>query len=117
MRNDGNGGDEARRRADEAGERARQLRARVIAARDGDEHVFGTTRSELEAAVARAELATQRLIAALNASADAHERAAAAYDEQARRYGDDDGARSERAAVHRRDAAVDRERAAEIDQA
>jgi hypothetical protein len=103
----------ARRRADEAGERARRLRARRLAVGDGDRSLRGTSREELDAAVERAEQATERLRDALEASADAHDRAAAAYDEQIRRYGDTDGTRGVRAADHRRDAAADRDRAAE----
>jgi hypothetical protein len=110
MTDDAESADHARRRA---GERARQLRAHVLAVRDGYERLRGTGREELKAAMERAEQATRRLRRALESSADAHERAAAAYDEQIRRYGDTDGTRAVRAADHRRDATADRDRAAE----
>jgi hypothetical protein len=107
--------DHARRRADEAGVRARQLRDIVVAARDGKEPLHGSSPEELDAAVERAEHAAHRLRHALVASADAHDRAAEAYEEHIRRHGDPDGHRALRALFHRGEAAKDRDRAAEVD--
>jgi hypothetical protein len=114
MADDASSAVQARRRADEAGERARQLRAHVDAVRAGIESLHGTTRAELELAIERAGRASERLIQALLASADAHDRAAEAYDAHIRRHGDPDGARASRAAVHRQDAIQDRDLAADV---
>jgi hypothetical protein len=111
MTNDGGGGEHARRRADEAGIRARELRDHVDAVRAGTEQPHGTTREALTAALERARQASERLTHALESSADAHDRAADAYDEQIRRHGDPDGRLASRSAVHRRDATLDRDRA------
>jgi hypothetical protein len=108
------GGVHARRRAEEAGARARQLRDHVDAVRAGTESLHGSTVQQLALAVERARHASERLALSLEASADAHDRAADTYHALIRRHGDPDGSRAGRAAVHREDAGRDRLLAAEV---
>ena len=109
------GAEYARRRAVEAGVRAERLRATMEAARGGREPLHGTTPEDLDLAAERADHALIRLRLALEASAHAHDRAADAFEEQSQRYGDPEGTRATRAADHRREAQLDRDRAAKLD--
>jgi hypothetical protein len=115
MTDDVTSAEHARRRADEAAARAEELRERIIAMRAGKEPPHGSSPEELDAGGGRAEQAVERLRHALEASADAHDRAADAYDEQLHRFGDPDGTLATRAADHRRAGARDRERAGQTD--
>jgi hypothetical protein len=107
--------DDARRRADEAGARAQQLRDRLDAAQAGGEDMHGSTPGDVDRATERASRATERLRQALESSAAAHDRAALAHETAASRGGDPDGVHVRQAADHRRDAAADRERLADLD--
>jgi hypothetical protein len=104
----------AGRRAAEARDRAEQLAAHLDAVRRGTERLRGSSEAELAHAAQRADRAHERLRMALIASADAHDRAGNALEEEARRHGDADGTRTARAAAHRQGAVVDR-RLAETD--
>jgi len=99
------GGQRARRRAVEAAARARQLRDQLEALLASVETPQGRSREQQKAAVERA---SERLRLALIASADAHDRAAAAYESHIEQHGDPDGTRAERAVTHRRAALADR---------
>jgi hypothetical protein len=104
----------ARRRAEEARDRAEELGAHLAAVQRGAEPLHGSSADELAGAAERAERAHERLRLALLASAHAHDRAANALEDEIRLYGDTDGLRALRAAGHRRDAEADRLRAGAV---
>jgi hypothetical protein len=115
MTDEPNSADAARRRAVQARDRARQLQAHLAAVHQGAEELHGSSDADLVGAAQHAERASQRLRMALIASAEAHERAAGALEEEARRHGDPDGTRTARAANHREGAEKDRLRADTIE--
>jgi hypothetical protein len=111
----GRSADDARQRADEAGARAAQLRTHLDAAQAGTEYLRGSSADDLSAARSRAAEAAGRLRRSLESSADAHDRAADGHEAMVRLSGDPNGTHAGHAADHRRSAAVDRERAAQMD--
>jgi hypothetical protein len=108
------GTDEARRRAELAGARARKIRSHLEAVEAGREKLHGASVEEVADAQLRAVEARERLRLALESSAAAHDRAAAGHEALAGRSAEPDGPPASQAADHRRYAQHDRNLAADL---